>query len=103
MSRGDTPGEGHDGMCTLQNGMWLRTHSFTYHIFARVFPVAFPAVFISLSALLLCQVLPNCRGFPLTSLSLASSQLLMQTPRVQPARRYQVTHTKSQHLGRFVI
>jgi len=27
----------------------------------------------------------------------------MQTPRVRPARRYWVTHTKSQHLGRFVI
>ena len=64
----------------------LHTHSLMYHVFARGrVPVAFPAVFILLSVLLPWQVLPNCRGFPLTSLSLASSQLLMQTPRVRLA------------------
>ena len=55
------------------------------------FPVAFPVVFVFLGVLLLWQVLPNCRVFPLASLSLASSQLLMQTPCVQLARRCRVT------------
>ena len=36
---------------------------------------------------------PHCRVFPLTSVYLASSQLLMQTPRVRLARRYQVLDT----------
>jgi len=46
---------------------------------------------------------PSLQRFPLTSLSLASSQLLMQTLRVWLARHYRVTRTQSQHLGRFVI
>jgi len=45
------------------------------------FSIAFPMVF----------VFPHFTGFPLTLLSLASSQLLMQTPRVQLVRCYQVT------------
>jgi len=50
--------------------------------------------------------LPSCPSpmlCPLTSLSLTSSQLLMQTPCVQFVRRYWVTRTQSQLLGRFVI
>jgi len=51
---------------------WLHTHSITYHVVSRCLPCGFrppecpsPAVGP-----------PNCRGFRLTSLSLASSQLL---------------------------
>jgi len=69
---------GRDGMSTLQ--VRLDTHSLTY--LPGWLPVAVPAVFIFLSVLLLWLSLPNCRGFPLTSQSLASSQLLMQTPRL---------------------
>jgi len=39
-----------------------------------------------MSVLILRWVLPNSRVFPLTSLSLVSSQLLMRTPRVRLAR-----------------
>jgi len=83
---------GRDGMSTLHNG--AATYSISHITYLPGwFPVAFSAVFVFLSALLLWYVLPNCRGFPLTSLSLAISQLLMQTPRVRLARRYQVTRT----------
>ena len=67
------------------------------------FPVAFPEIYVFLSVLLLWQLRPNCRGFPLTLLSLAISQLLVQTQSVRLARRYWVTRTQSQHLSRFVI
>jgi len=75
--------------CLHRRMVQLHTHSLTYHVFANVFP----AVLVFLGVLLLWQVLPNCRGFPLTSLSLASSQLLMQTPRVRLARCYWVPRT----------
>ena len=57
------------------------------------FPIAFPVVFIFLSVLLLWKILPNCRDFPLTSLSLASSHFLMHIARVQFVRHYWVTCT----------
>jgi len=61
----------------------------------RWFLVAFPALFIFLSvhSPMVPVVVPNCRGFLLTSPSLVSSQLLMQTPRARPARLYRVTRT----------
>ena len=65
---------GRDGMSTPQNGVAAYSH------LPGWFPVAFPAVSVFLKVLLLWYVLPNCRGFPLISLSLASNQLLMQTP-----------------------
>jgi len=82
---------GRDGMSTLQNGAAAYSQSLTY--LPGWFSVAFPVVFVFLSVLLLWQALPNCRGFPLSSLSLASSQLLMQTLRAQPVRCYRVTRT----------
>jgi len=85
VSRGDTSGEGRwwhvyaaewcSCILTVSRMMYL----------PRWFPLAFPAVFVFLSVLLLWYILPNCRGFRLMSLPLASSQLLMQTPRVQIA------------------
>jgi len=78
---------GCDGMSTPQNdaAAYLTVSRITY--LPWWFPVAFPAIFVY------GKVLPNCRGFPPTSLSLASSQLLMQTAHVWPAKRYQVTRT----------
>jgi len=76
-------------MSTLQR---LHTHSLTYHIFDREVSCCLPCGF----CLPECPAmvgLPNWRGFPLTTLFLASSQLLMQTPHVRLARCYQVTHT----------
>ena len=71
MSRGDAPDEGMRGMSAPQNG--VAAYSAVANI-SRIcqggFSVAFPAIFIVLSVLLLCQVLPNCRDFPVTSLSL---------------------------------
>jgi len=103
VSRADNPGEGAVMACLHRRNARLHIHSLIYHEFPRWFPTAFPAIFIFFSVLLLWYVLPNCRGFHLTSLSLASSQLLMQTLRGWLVRCYQVTHTQSQHLGRFVI
>jgi len=84
---------GRDGISTPQNGAaaYSQSHSLTY--LPGWFPIAFPAIFVFLSVFLLWYVLPNCRGFPLTSLPLASSQLLMQTLHAWLARCYQVTHT----------
>jgi len=83
---------------SLQNGAASYTHSLTFHVFARV-----------VSRCLHCGFrLPECpdmvgppllaidsevRGFPLTSLSIASSRLLMQTMRVRHARHYRVIRT----------
>jgi len=75
-------------MSTPQNGVAAYSQSQV----SGWFPAAFPAVFVFLSVLL-WWVVPNCKGFPLTTLSLASSQLLMRTPLVQLARHCWVTHT----------
>jgi len=103
VSRADNPGEGAVMACLHRRNARLHIYSLIYHAFTRWFSTAFPAIFIFFSVLLLWYVLANWRGFHLTSLSLASSQLLMQTPHVWLVRCYQVTHTQSQHLGRFVI
>jgi len=67
---------GHDGMSTPQYGAAAYSVSHITYL-PGWFPVAFPAVFVFLSVLLLWYVIPNCRDLPLTSLSLAISQLLM--------------------------
>jgi len=94
--------KGRDDISTLQNIAAAYSVSHITYL-PGWFSVDFTAVFVFLSVLLLLWVLPNCRGFPLTLLSLASSQLLMQTPCVRLARCYRVTYTEWQHLGRFVI
>jgi len=70
--------------CILQpwwhvyTGEWCSCILTVSHICQGVFPL--PALQFSSSwvSFLLWYVLPNCRGFPLTSLSLASRQLRMQ-------------------------
>ena len=78
-----------DDMSTLQ----LRLHTHSLMHLPKWFPIVFPMVSVLLSVILLWQVLPNCSGFPLTSLSLANSQLLTQTPHVWLARCYRVIRT----------
>jgi len=100
MSRGDTVQvRGRDGMSTPQNSAAAYSDSrispwqicdtiFTTLVF-HCLPCSFrlhecPPSMIGPS---------NCRGFPLTSLSFASSHLLMQTLRVRLTRHYRVTLT----------
>jgi len=88
---------GLDGMSIPQNGATAYSQYHVSHICQGGFPLPSPRVFVFLSILLLSPmvgpVLPNCRDFPLTSLSLANSQLLMQTPRAWPVECYRVTCT----------
>jgi len=77
--------------CLHRRMVRLHTHSLAYML--GWVPVAFPAVFVFLSVLLIWYVFPNCKGFSLTLLSLDSNQLLMQTPRDRLVRRYRVTRT----------
>jgi len=91
MSRGDTPCEGRECMSTPQNGVAAYSQSHVSCICQGGFPL--PSLRFSSLSVLLWWVLANCRGFPLTTLSSASSQLLAQTPRVRLARRYRVTRT----------
>jgi len=81
MSKGDTPGEGVVVACLHRRMVHLHTHSLTYHVFARVVSRCLPCGFRLHGCPSPMVGLPNCRGFPLTTLSLASSQLLMQTLR----------------------
>ena len=85
--------------CLHSRTVWLHTYSFTYHIFAWVVSHCLPCSFRLPECPPIWQALTNCRGFPLTSMSVASRQLLMLTARIRLTRRYRVTRTQSQHLG----
>jgi len=93
---------GLDGISTPQNGAAAYS-VLRYHIFARVVSRCVPRGFRLPECPSPMVGPPSLQRFPLTSLSLASSQLLMQTLHVWLARHYRVTRTQSQHLGRFVI
>ena len=84
----------------VHSGCLLTVSHITY--LAGWFSVVFPVVFTFLGVLLLWQVLHNSKGFPRTSLSLASSQLLMHILHARPAKCYQVTCSQSQHVNRQV-
>jgi len=62
--------KGRDGVSTSQNGVAAYSQSHVSRILARVVSRCLNAVFVFLGVLLLWYILPNCEGFPLTSLSL---------------------------------
>ena len=82
---------GRDGMSTPQNGAAVYWQSHVPRIFQGSFPL--PSVRFSSSCVSFSRgrfSLTACRGFPLASLSLASRQLPMHTPRFRLATRDQV-------------